>query len=132
MVYVRKFFERNFYAHDSKTAYMKACKFVATNVISEKSKVEVERVTWDIVNVTSEENGLPTFRLSLYYKFDDTEFMEETCKACKQFHKSFFINEAFNCNRCNKVGYEKNVNQKLMTGSEYFKELLDDALGQYQ
>ena len=127
MEYVKKFYEREFKAESSKAAYLKACKFVASNVISKGSKVEVSKVTWNVVKVEAEGN-LPTFRLTLYYKFDDTEFMKQSCEACKQFHKSFFINENFNCNRCNKVGYEKNIEQKLTIGTEYFKKQIDDEL----
>lgn len=127
MIYIEKFYERDFKDEDPKQAYLKACKFVASNIISKGSKVEVSKVTWD-VNRVEQDGDLPTFRLSLYIKFDDTQFMEQTCNACKQFHKSFFINENFNCSRCNKVGYEKNVKQKLMIGAEYFRKLLDDEL----
>ena len=125
MEYIKKFYERDFKSDDSKKAYLKACKFVASNIISKGSKVEVSKVTWDVVRV---EGDLPTFRLTLYYKFDDKEFMKQTCDACKKFHKSFFINENFNCNRCNKVGYEKNIEQKLLIGTDYFRKLLDDEL----
>lgn len=128
MVYIQKFYEKEFKAEDSKTAYLKACKFVAKNIISEGSKVEASKVTWDVHRVDDSHKGLPTFRLTLYYKFDDVKFMEQTCNACKQFHSSFFVNENFNCNRCNKVGYEKNVEQKLMIGAEYFSKILDDEL----
>lgn len=128
MKYVHEFYKRSFKAEDSKNAYMKACKFVASNIISDKSKVEASKVTWTVQKVKVEDGDLPTFQLTLYYTFDDTEFMKQTCDACKQFHKSFFINENFNCDRCNKVGYERNVTQKLMIGSDYFKKMLDDEL----
>jgi hypothetical protein len=125
MICIKKFYEREFKDEDSKKAYLKASKFVASNVISKGSKVEVSKVTWDIVRV---EGDLPTFRLTLYFKFDDTELMKQTCDVCKEFHKSFFINENFNCNRCNKVGYEKKIEQKLLIGTEYYRKLLDDEL----
>lgn len=128
MQYIQKFYERKFRAQDSKEAYLKACKFVASNIISKGSRVEASKVTWDITKADETEEDLPTFQLSLYYKFDDTEFMAQTCNACKEFHKSFFINENFNCNRCNKVGYEKSVSQKLMVGAEYLRKMLDDEL----
>ena len=128
MLHIQKFYERSFRAENSKDAYLKACKFVASNIISKGSKVEASKVTWDIIRVDTEEGDLPTFMLSLYYKFDDTEFMKSTCEACKEFHKLFFINEDFNCSRCNKIGYERNLNQKLSIGSEYFKKMLDDEL----
>lgn len=127
MICIKPFYEREFKAKKSKDAYLKACKFVASNIISESSKVEVSKVTWDVVRVSNDDD-LPTFRLTLYYKFDDTQFMKQTCEACKEFHKSFFINENYNCNRCNKVGYEKNVDKKLMIGSEYLRKQLDEEL----
>ena len=74
--------------------------------------------------------SLPTFRLTLYYKFDDTEFMKMTCNACKEFHKSFFINENFNCSTCNKTGYEKNVRQTMSIGLAHYKKQLDDEIAQ--
>lgn len=126
MKYIQQFYQREFKAKDSKEAYLKACKFVASNVISSNSKVEASKVTWSVEKV--KDAGLPTFLLTLNYVFDDTVFMETTCKACKEFHKSFFINENFNCSRCNKVGYEKNIQQKLMIGTEYFRKLLEDEL----
>ena len=125
MIYIQKFYERDFKDEDPKKAYLKASKFVASNIISKGSKVEVSKVTWDVVRV---EGDLPTFRLTLYYKFDDKDFMKQTCDACKKFHKSCFINENVNCNRCNKVGYEKNIEQKLLIGTDYFRKLLDDEL----
>lgn len=127
MKYIEKFYERKFIAEDTKTAYLKACKFVASNIVSEGSKVEAEKVTWKVEKVKSDD-GLPTFMLTLFYTFDDVEFMEKTCNACKEFHKSFFINENFNCDRCNKVGYAKNIQNKLLIGSEYFKKKLDSEL----
>lgn len=129
VVYISKFYEHNFKASNSKDAFLKACKFVASAVISKSSKVEADRVTWDVKRVDSDDrDSLPTFRLTLYYKFDDTEFMKQTCAACKEFHCSFFINENYNCNSCNKVGYEKNVKEKLTIGSEYMKKMLDNEL----
>ena len=34
MEYIKKFYERRFRAQDSKEAYLKACKFIAKNIIS--------------------------------------------------------------------------------------------------
>ena len=129
MLHIKKFYERKFVAKESKDAYLKACKFVASNVISKASKVEATKVTWDILPVeTSGDDDLPTFMLTLYIKFDDAEFSKMTCDKCKEFHQSFFINENFNCNRCNKVGYERNLDQKLDIAVDWFRRVLDDEL----
>ena len=128
MLYIHEIYSRRFKAEGSKEAYLKACKFVASTVLSEKSKVEASKIVWDVTKVEEEEDSLPTFLLTLYFKFDDTKFKDQTCQACKEFHKSFYINTDFNCSRCNKIGYEKNVQSKLMTGSQYIKKMIDDEL----
>lgn len=132
MRYVQPFYQRDFSSEEPKDAFLKANEFIAKNILSKSSKVEVEKVTWTIRrHDNTEQKSLPTFRLTIFYMFDDTEFMQSTCEACKQFHKSFFINENFNCSRCNKVGYEKNVKQKLDIGSVCLREKLDDELNKF-
>ena len=128
MLIIEKFYERDFKAKKAKNAYMKACRFVAANVMSKGSKVEASKVVWDIKRENEDSDDLPTFRLTLYYKFDDKEHMERTCNSCKEFHKSFFINENYNCSRCNKVGYQKSIREKLSIATEYFRKVLDDEL----
>ena len=128
MLYIHEIYSRRFKAEGSKQAYLKACKFIASTVLSEKSKVEASKIVWDVTKVEEDEDSLPTFLLTLYFKFDDTAFKDQTCKACKEFHKSFYINTDFNCSRCNKIGYEKNVQNKLLVGSQYIKKMIDNEL----
>lgn len=126
MLYIQKFYEKTFKSKSSKDAYMKACKFVASKVVSNTSKVEAAKIAWEIIK--EKDVDLPTFRLVLYAKFDDTEFMKQTCQACKDFHCSFFVNENYNCSRCNKAGYEKNIQQKLGNITDYLRKILDNEL----
>ena len=126
MLYIQKFYEKTFKSESSKDAYMKACKFVASKVVSNTSKVEAAKIAWEIIK--EKDVDLPTFRLVLYAKFDDTEFMKQTCQACKDFHCSFFVNENYNCSRCNKAGYEKNIQQKLGNITDYLRKILDNEL----
>lgn len=128
MLYIHKIYSREFKAENSKQAYLKACKFVAKHVISDKSKVEASKVVWDVQKIN--DSSLPTYLLTLYFRFDDSIFKAQTCKACKEFHCSFFVNEEYNCSRCTKIGYEKNIQKKLQAGSNYIKERLDDKLAQ--
>lgn len=126
MLYIQKFYEKTFKSKSSKDAYMKACKFIASKVVSNTSKVEAAKIAWEIIK--EKDVDLPTFRLVLYAKFDDTEFMKQTCQACKDFHCSFFVNENYNCSRCNKAGYEKNIQQKLGNITDYLRKILDNEL----
>lgn len=124
--YVRQFTDRS-----SKLAYLKACEFIAKNIISKNSKVEADRVVWNIQRTEDDKDGLPTFRLTLSYVFDDKEFSKSKCDVCKEFHKSFFINQDYNCSTCKKEGYRKNIDGKLSIGTAYYRKLLDNELANY-
>lgn len=123
------FYSRDFVNKDAKKAYLKACEWVAKNVLSKTSKVEVSKVTWRISRVSSE--SLPTFKLELFVTYDESEVSDRMCSVCKELHASFFINEDFNCSRCNKEAYRKKIKSKLDIGSSYFKEQIRQVLEKY-
>lgn len=114
-----KFFEKSFVDEVSKNAYMKACKWVAKYIIS---KVEIGETFWNITKV--EKANSPTFKLELYAMLDDTDFENGFCNRCQEFHKSFFINQQFNCNKCNMKAYQNQIKQKLDTKKGYRMERL--------
>jgi uncharacterized paraquat-inducible protein A len=129
MLVSQKFYEKDFIDEtSSKEAYLKACTWVAKNILAKTSKVEASKVTWKIYNVTKD---LPTFRLELFVSYEEEEVSTQMCSVCKELHSSFFINENFNCDRCNKEAYRKKINTKLTTGCTWFKEQLSKMLESY-
>lgn len=118
-----KFFEKEFKSEESKNAYLKACKWVAKNIIS---KVEIGETFWNINKV--ENASLPTFKLELYCMLDESEFRQGFCDKCQQFHKAFYINQFYNCNRCNMKTYTEYAESKLIIKKTYRKERLDYIL----
>jgi hypothetical protein len=111
MKFTVKFFERNFSAETSKEAYLKVCKWVAVNVIN---KVEVSD---SLIKISrdKEVNDLPTFKLELFAQLDDVEERKRFCDRCQEFHKLFYINQQFNCDKCNMIAFSENMKSRLIT-----------------
>jgi uncharacterized paraquat-inducible protein A len=118
-----KFFEKEFTDEDSKQAYLNACKWVAQNIIS---KVEISDTMWKIEK--KPKASYPTFQLELYCMLNDTEGEKGFCTRCKELHCSFFVNEEYNCNRCNMKAYLRQAEDKLRIKKQYRKELLNNIL----
>ena len=112
-----KFYERNFEAENSKNAYLKACKWAATNVVN---KVEIGDTFWRIMKV--KDANLPTFKIELFCLLDEKASREEFCEKCKEFHRSFFINQFYNCNSCNMRSYTECLKSRLKIKKQYRKE----------
>ena len=120
-----KFFEKRFSDFDSKDAYLKLCKWLAQNVISKEVEIGKE-VTFGVFKV--EGADFPTFKLELYCSLNETDLRNGFCERCKEFHKSFYINQEYNCNACKVMAYMDQVKLKLSSKRSYRKERLEYLL----
>ena len=114
-----KFFEKNFSSEHSKDAYLKACKWLAKYIIS---KVEIGETFWKIDRLP--DTDLPTFKLELHAMLKETDFRKAFCDTCKSFHSSFYLNQQYNCDRCNMTSYYKQAEKKLEIKRQYRVERL--------
>lgn len=120
--YSQEFFKKSFSADDMKSAYLLACKWYSTNVLSkaEFTNVHVEFIKEDVNKTES-----PTITIRLFAVQDgEQDVMEQHCNICREVHRSFFINGDTQCNRCNAVSFQKRLEQKIIIKREYYKELL--------
>lgn len=102
-----------FKATDEKSAYLKGCKKLASVMASKKYR----NITTKIVNM-----GENTFQFVVYTMLDITEEQSHFCKMCKEMHCSFFINEDYNCSRCNYKTFMKRMQEKLRISRSYYRE----------
>jgi len=103
---------------NSKEAYLKACKWAAKHIVS---KVEAGQDTfWNITK--KPDTSLPTFVLEVHTMIDASEHQQSFCNACREFHKSFFVNEETNCNSCRYLAFTKQIGQRLEIKKAYRKE----------
>lgn len=110
--------KKEFSSEISKDAYLKACGWVAKNIVSKE--VEDGDTFWKITK--KKDANLPTFVLEVHAMIDSDEHKESFCGACKEFHNSFFINEAYNCNSCKFLAFHSQVEQRLAIKKQYRKE----------
>lgn len=100
-----------------KDAYMKAVKWVATNVLS---KDELHNVQVEF----EKDKHFPSVVVHLSAGLNEKEIMDQHCNCCKEMHSSFFINEDMTCNRCSTIAYERRMVQKINIKVDYYKECL--------
>lgn len=112
--YSKQFAQKTFKSATTKDAYMKAVKWYASNIIArdELHEIQVEFV-----------KGINQVTLKLYAVMQEQVVRENHCEICREMHKSFFINEATNCNSCKMLAYQKRLDQKMSVKYQYYKEL---------
>ena len=121
ILYSQPFGRKVFEGVSIKNAYMKACKWYASNVIAKDKlhNVQVEYIKDTKAN---------TVTIILYAVLSEADVKEQHCQCCKEMHHSFFINEDTHCDRCSVAGYQRRLEQKLSVKLSYYKELLGKIL----
>lgn len=123
--YSREFCKKSFTADTMKEAYMAAVKWYASNILSkaEFANVQVQFIKSDI-------GESPTITIHLFTVQDnEKDVMSQHCQCCKEMHKSFFINEDTNCNRCSALGFQNRLEQRLSIKRDYYREMLRKFIG---
>ena len=119
IVYSKKFFQRKFVGETMKSAYLEACKWYATNVLS---KDELHNVQVEFEKNSKGE--FPTVVIHLFAGLSENELRERFCKLCKEAHDSFFMNKNYNCNRCEAKAYQDRADDMLRIKLEYYRQLI--------
>lgn len=122
MEHATKFYSREFSGSTTKEAYLKACKWVAKNILTDNEIAQ--DVTWRI----TKSEDLPLVVLELYAFVKDTEHVKSFCGACKQFHSLFYINQQQNCNGCNMMAYRSQAEKKGLIKKGYKLKLLSEKV----
>lgn len=119
-----KFFETTFSSSSgSKDAYLKACRWLAENVIS---KAEAHDVQYTITKTEIERDGenLPAFKVELFCSLSEGEIRKKYCDMCYSFSHSMFAKREFDCSRCSMLGYNDKLKEKMVVKVGYRKERL--------
>ena len=125
-----KIYARKFRGTNTKEAYLKACRWLAINVIS---KDELNRnITYNFQKVDNDPTQLPTIELKIQITIDESIAKERHCEICRETHSSFFINEHYNCNECKLSAYHKRCNHLINQKKLYVKELLERSMEEHE
>jgi len=112
-----KFYTQEFSAPTRKEAYWKACKWIAKYIVSK------DKLKDSFIKIWTNEND--SVIIDIYAGLEEDKFMKEFCERCKQFHKSFFINQEYNCSTCKVKAYKDQMDQKLLTKKVYRQQRLE-------
>lgn len=103
-----------------KSAYLSACKWYATNIIS---KAEFANVHVKFVKEGKSE--YPTVTIYLFAVLDgEQEVMAQHCKLCKEFNGLFYINRTTECDKCEVGKFQSHLEEKSAIKTSWYKELL--------
>lgn len=118
--YSQEFFKKSFTAGDMKSAYLSACKWYSTNIIS---KAEFLNVHVKFVKENKEKS--PTITIYLFAALDgEPEVMAQYCKCCKEFNDLFYINKTANCDKCEVSKFQERLEEKSKIKISWYRELL--------
>lgn len=114
------FYSKTFEDSDKQIAYNKATKWIQKNVIT---KDENKETTFKM-----EENPdtvLPSYKVTLFCSLPTAEEENRFCDACKVYHKSFFINQEYNCSACRHKAFLHRMDERLRVKRSFRKEKLN-------
>ena len=98
-------------AETEKDAYLKGCKQLAKYMASKKYK----NLTFKI-----ERAGENKFVFTMFTNSDLGEEQRAYCKTCRDYHCSFFVNEDYNCSRCNLKNFLMRAEQKSRISKSFY------------
>lgn len=125
-IFTQEYFKKSFHGSSLKEAYLKACKWVSTNVISKAELGRNTLVKYD----KKEQKGtqLPTIEVTLFAVINEAEVRERHCAICKETHASFFINENCNCAWCNTSAYQRRIDEIMARKKQFCIEKLNQEV----
>lgn len=118
LTYSTRLFSKRFENQDKKEAYMDACKWLATNIISKRS--ELCAMTFSIDPV---KDAMPaSFILTVYVSLDEPEVRERHCKVCKELTSLFYVKGGVDnqCSNCKMLAYTQRMDELIHQKKVYY------------
>lgn len=114
----KKIITKRFVSKKQKDAYLDACRWLGKNVYSkdEFAKnffVKVEKL---------KDSKFPTFEVTLYFQIDENEKKTEHCMKCKRVHSTFYSSDGVRCDKCEFLGFHRNLEKEVDAKTEFYKE----------
>lgn len=101
-------------ADTEKEAYIKGCKQLARFMASKK----YTNLTFKI-----ERTEIPNeFIFTMYTNIDLSEEQRKFCQLCKEYHCSFYVNEEYNCSRCNLKNFLSRARSRTEISKNFYKK----------
>lgn len=111
---------KKFSGKSMKDAYMKCCKWIATNIIADSKLSEI--CEYSIQKQT--ENAMPYIVLDIKVSINKEDADNKHCAICRETHNSFLFNDKTNCDDCKLRAYHRREEGLIQVKADYVKELL--------
>lgn len=116
---VERVFSKKFIHENKKEAYLSACKWLATNIISKR---DLGEYSFEIKERKVVEEFC--FVLTLYVSLDEQQLFEGHCNVCRTINNNFFQNNEA-CGLCRAKAYRYRIEDKLKSRKGYAIEHLE-------
>lgn len=113
-------YQKSFSAKNMKDAYLKACKWYASSVLSKDELHDVQ-----VEFIKSTEGQLPTITARLFVSVEEKDVKEHHCAICRESHSSFFMSEETNCAWCKIAAFDRRIAQQLAIKRSYIKSKIE-------
>lgn len=111
MLISEKVKEKVFHGTNTKEAYLKACKWYATNFISIS---ENKNLSCTFEKVKCKNSMVCSIKLTVYVMFDENEVLQKNCEICNEANKLFYIRGNKNkCDSCKVNPYRERMKERL-------------------
>lgn len=115
--YCEEIYRLKFVAKTRKDAYFKACTWYAKNVLSND---ELQDIHCEYIK----DKQSPSVTICLYIAVIEDNIRVRHCQICKESHNMFFMNDKYNCDKCNLKAYQLRADQGISIKKEHYKKLL--------
>lgn len=122
--YSKEFFKKRFTSSTMKKAYMDACKWYATAVLS---KDELHNIQVEFEKLY--DGQLPTVMVHLFAVMDEQELRERHCTICREQYTAFYMHSTAPCSKCEANAYQRRADEMLRIKLEYYKGLINKSDG---
>lgn len=122
-IYASKLYQKAFRGNKSKETYLKACGWLAQNVISDEHVND--NVTYNIEKGYDNESGCYLYIVTIYAKLDKQQVEQRHCSICKEVNGSFLMNEQIKCDWCKLQAYFRREQSMLKEKKLFIKNRME-------
>lgn len=101
-------------------AYLKGCKKFASFLNGDTISMKIGKVPFE------KGDEVKKVKFTFYTNLDMADLQKQFCKVCKEFHCNFYVNEEYNCSRCNLKSYLARLRSATTVSKTYCRHKLYD------
>lgn len=119
-IYASKLYQKVFRGNKSKDTYLKACGWLAKNVMS--NEVINSNVIYTIEKSYETESRMYVYTIILFAKLNKEDVEERHCGICKEINSSFLMQEEIKCDWCKLQAYNRRERDLMLHKKQWIKE----------